>query len=96
MVCPVCNGTRLRVRTDYGSERLYSEQECNGCGGRGYVNEGEREFAVEVFVDQKLVQRIYVLARHAPDALFYAAEMFAEAYGHSVRAEEVITMEVTE
>lgn len=95
-VCDLCEGTRLKVQIEYKGNKLFTNDECVQCGGKGYVTGGETEYRVVVTVDDVTVQRIYALARNATEALLIAAEMFHAAYGERVKGEEVIRMEVEE
>jgi hypothetical protein len=78
------------------SMRLYKDEECLKCGGKGYIRDGEDEYTVLVFLNNHQVQKVFTLARGGAEAMAIAAEMFSEAYGLSLRAGDVLTLEVEE
>jgi hypothetical protein len=88
MRCEKCNGTGLLPWGQFKKYELYSADECDNCGGKGYVHEGETEYYVALFVDTIRRQQFYVIARNACEALQEAAGMLALTEGQIKPGEE--------
>lgn len=100
MTCEACNGTRLTLHTDYTNThgvtmRFYRDEECNACGGKGYIREGEKEYTVALYVDESRAHQFFVIARNASEALFLSAEMFVST-GAMIRPGEEVALTVEE
>lgn len=95
VICTTCNGTRLKPLTDYKDRRLYTDEECGVCGGKGYFQEGEREYVVTLFADETRRQQFWVMGRSAGEALLEAAGLF-QSVAQNVKPGEVIALVVEE
>lgn len=75
---------------------LFTDEECQVCGGKGYSNEGEQSFTVELFLNSKRIVCVAVLATNTIDALHKATEVLMETYPAGFKPGDDVSLEVSE
>lgn len=99
--CKDCRGQGLKVfhdpALDHGRGKfLYTDDECPMCGGKGYVSEGERPFDVDVYLNDKRIVNIAVLAVHSIDAIIRAGDLLRETHSVGFKPGDTLYLEVEE